>query len=247
MSAKVPKPPPENKPKKVLAEISSSKDPLEVKIIEGPPEMPPPKDPLEVKITKPVPDRWFTSSNIILSLVVIASFVGVSISYKTANIMKEEAETNRIHTIKTIDLMKEEADENRKYNRLLVQPHLRTTRDTASGQEQWGIYLENVGLGPAIIKNITLSLDGKNYPIHTPENSKKALTLIGEKIDIDNCTVTGPSIRLETRVAKGEKLPIILIDLNRLSDVEKQEVKLVLQKIHIPLEYESLLGDKHKK
>lgn len=54
-----------------------------------------------------------------------------------------------------------EGMETRKHNRLSVTPHLVFYDSLAQKKDRVGLFLENGGLGPAIIREMHISLDGK--------------------------------------------------------------------------------------
>jgi hypothetical protein len=55
--------------------------------------------------------------------------------------------------------------ESRKHNRLTAKPRLDFGIDFALNRERVGVFLENTGLGPALITNLNVSLDGATVAV----------------------------------------------------------------------------------
>lgn len=50
--------------------------------------------------------------------------------------------------------------ESRKHNRLMARPRLDFSIDFALNRERVGLFIDNTGLGPALVTSVTISLDG---------------------------------------------------------------------------------------
>jgi hypothetical protein len=69
----------------------------------------------------------------------------------------------------------------RKHNRITVKPSLFVFNDFMSGGHDKGIFIVNNGVGPAIIKEIIVVVDGDSVRI---DNNKEAYERIMQKLDL---------------------------------------------------------------
>ncbi len=130
-----------------------------------------------------------------------------------------------------------------KYNKLSIKPMIDTHIDTYTNTAEtiMSLTLQNNGLGTAVIKKITLLLDGKKIKNEDPMN------FIVEKIKAD-CSVKSNNITVFSLGERGRGLlsggSIILIKMKfqgELSEEDKKEI----DRFDIKINYESLDGKKY--
>jgi len=126
------------------------------------------------------------------------------------------------------------------HNRLSVRPLVLGVPYLEGPDERNGLYLKNVGLGPAIIKSASISLDGKRYDL-TGDIWQDALI----SIDVEPLCFRTARLPLETTIQVGQELP--LLSMRSSSSVAlclHESIKLLSEhQIHIALEYQSLYGE----
>ncbi|MBU2514552.1 hypothetical protein KJ966_24770 [bacterium] len=138
--------------------------------------------------------------------------------------------------------------ETRKHNRLSVKPILDLVYVNKYEPEKTypGIYLENYGVGPAIIKEVIVKLDGKPY---YKSGNVFYFDFIGgylRKDLIGDTKVLATSIGINMTLPKGEKLSLVtFMTKDQTPGVEKELVRL-LNGLAIYITYQSVYGETFK-
>ena len=111
-----------------------------------------------------------------------------------------------------------------------------------------GIYISNIGLGPAIIKSFRVLIDGKKVPGTSSEIWNKAFTDLGFTNDYKELKFTA----FKTGHAISTNDPIRLIQLNSEDEANEDSYrkkkenlqKALKEKIVIEIEYTSMYENK---
>jgi len=130
--------------------------------------------------------------------------------------------------------------ETRTHNRLTVRPHLQLTRSIERGKPI-GLYVKNVGSGPAIIKKVEVYF-ADNLIKEGPDNfaPRQIMKLIQPKHGHwFFCNLTP-----EYRLMPGEEVVYVGATLRDASKEEKETLFKNMHKVTLFLEYESIYGEK---
>jgi len=99
----------------------------------------------------------------------------------------------------------------------------------------FGIYVNNNGLGPAIVINTKIFIDGNKIEIikNKPwQNAVKAL-------NIDYKYVQMGFYEKDTIIAAGERRPLLTVDIN-ISDKQEENFKNIIPRIGMEIHYKSI-------
>jgi len=123
---------------------------------------------------------------------------------------------------------------------LSVKPFLTYETLIARTDSGFGIYLLNNGVGPAIVKNFKIFVDGAEIIAKPDEIWLKAT----KQLNINFTFVQLNSIGIDTPVATGVRYPLITVD----KDTGKEKEKVfedALPRIDLEVQYESVYGQKY--
>ena len=139
----------------------------------------------------------------------------------------------------------------RKHNRLSVRPHMKIYEYFFL---DWsGIYISNMGLGPAIIKSFILIIDGKEV-IDVNDFPKKplgiwntAFTKLGFKEDMKPLALL--SYKVGEAIPNGEPIRLVELSMEKQPSndeyLRKQELlRSALKHFEIKIKYTSMYGEK---
>lgn len=129
----------------------------------------------------------------------------------------------------------------RAFGRISVRPHL-----------DWGInrfpgkpvilYLSNSGLGPAVIDSITLTLDGRNYPIDNMELPKE---IRDEVMSIGGLT-EWVLFSKGTPISSGTQINLFSFQNQSLNQSSYNRAITLLERIGVEIDYSSMYKEKFK-
>lgn len=132
----------------------------------------------------------------------------------------------------------------RKHNKLSVKPHLVTfvNRNREPGKGSLSAKLMNNGLGPAIIKNYQIYLDGKMLEIKSSKEAEETLKKIlhDKKLITTSATLLGKRYAMPSKESKD--IMIVNFVLERDNEFEEIESRL---KFDLVVEYESIYGEEY--
>ena len=131
----------------------------------------------------------------------------------------------------------------RKHNRLSVIPKLIFYNIYASvGSEKFaGISISNNGLGPAMIEDVKVYIDGQCFPMSTDGEAKAILTQLG----INEPWVSYGYFSKEEIMAKpGEPLGMFYIERDNQSEEKTMRLRDALRPMKIVVKYKSLYGER---
>lgn len=126
----------------------------------------------------------------------------------------------------------------RSYSRISVRPHLDWGVNRFPGKPV-AFFLVNNGLGPAIIKSFTLTLDGKSYPIEHLELPKE---IVEEVSSIDGLT-EWKLFSKNTPIACGDQINIFLFENKSLGLSAHNQAISFLERLGIEIEYSSMFKE----
>lgn len=135
----------------------------------------------------------------------------------------------------------------RGHNRLSVRPHLQTHIHTQAERGDSACYkyafeLRNAGLGPAVVKKVTVFLDGKEQALATAKDVEALIRgLIPPPLDLNTLhIVEGEAIRAhDSRTLLAFRLPPL--EEAQLKGLEEQ-----LGRLDLVIEYASMYGERYK-
>jgi len=155
-------------------------------------------------------------SNIASTIALVASILAVVFSWQQNNITEE-------------------------HNRLSVKPILQLTPMVEGDNKRNGLYLSNVGLGPAIIKKFEVRT--KNHNISGFESNKWDLVLRAVNLRAD-CFATGWPTDNAT-VKADDEIPLLSITNSDNRDRCLPEMIGLVggEEIHVTVTYQSIYGD----
>lgn len=128
----------------------------------------------------------------------------------------------------------------RKHNQKMSQPHLSGWNHQGHDPESYIFSLENVGLGPAIIKKISLRVEGKEITGEGSDLIQNAIPKIFHGIDYGDpgweMFSTGEMI------PSGKKYHILTV--HPLNSTSETITSLMRKNARLVIHYESILGEK---
>lgn len=128
----------------------------------------------------------------------------------------------------------------RKHNRLSLRPHL-TFRETisATNNPHFVLELQNNGIGPAIIKDFQIWLDGRREEDFEAQGWMALLDLVGLK-----GRAIGASCGPDEFLAAGQSLQLIKCE-SPPAPIGIRELRKALRRIEAHIEYQSVYGDRY--
>lgn len=128
----------------------------------------------------------------------------------------------------------------RRHNRLSLRPHLTFRQMMSEANPQFSLELLNNGIGPAIIKDFQVLLDGGREDHFDAQGWMALLDLVGLKgraigavCDSEEFLAAGQSLQL----IKYESLP---------APMGTRELRQALRRMEVHIEYQSVYGDKYR-
>ena len=128
----------------------------------------------------------------------------------------------------------------RNHNRLSVKPLLTYETLSVRTDRGFGIYLLNNGVGPAIVKQFKIFVNGDEIVAEPNEIWLEA----AKHLNINFTFVQLNSICIDTPVAIGTRYPLLTVDEDIDEEMEKV-FKDALPKINIEVQYESVYRQKY--
>ncbi len=125
----------------------------------------------------------------------------------------------------------------RKHNRLSVKPLLDINQVVRKADSTVRLDLENNGVGPAIIKELEVLIDGRKVEETVLKNWKKIISII----DISCDSVYGVILSSDATIGAGSS-----VELLNLKVSDTQSYKLVfesLSRLNVIVKYESVYGE----
>jgi len=130
----------------------------------------------------------------------------------------------------------------KKHYRLSVRPHLRFFVSFGTETEPIGIYLANKGIGPAILKDLRILLDGQPFGTSTGHR----WNMVWMKAGYNKLIVSYNFPEEGDALSAGEKLPLLGVDKGCESDTERSEFFHALKRVDLEVLYESMYGGDEK-
>ncbi|WP_394561831.1 hypothetical protein [Aquipseudomonas alcaligenes] len=125
------------------------------------------------------------------------------------------------------------------HNRKMAQPHLAGWNHISHDPELYVYSLENVGLGPAVIKSIRLEVDGNQIEGEGADLLENATELLLEGVGSER---GWEMFTAETMLPVGRKYELLGVKpTHHTAEDVRQRVK---DRARLVIQYESILGDK---
>ncbi len=127
-----------------------------------------------------------------------------------------------------------------KHNRLMVTPHLATHTVVDNEEKTLLVYIENNGVGPAIIKDYTIHIDNK---LIIGENEvEDSLSILLKNLPISK--LGHEAITRNSFLPAGKKIDLARIVTDKISPDEL--VSLLDHRVKIVITYDSIYGEAYK-
>ncbi|UYP84234.1 hypothetical protein jpw_08670 [Pseudomonas asiatica] len=124
-----------------------------------------------------------------------------------------------------------------KHNRLMVTPHISSTTHINSDNGMLSVHLENNGIGPALIKDFSIEVDGKI--IKADDEVEEALNVLVKDLPIDKWG--HESITRNSFLPAGAKIELATMISKNYSPEEL--IKKIDPRVNITIEYTSIYGE----
>jgi hypothetical protein len=124
----------------------------------------------------------------------------------------------------------------RHHNRLSVMPKLSVLNNFTT-EPPFGWVLSNKGLGPAIVKKVTIFVDNKPVPSDKYGGWDNATKQLGIRHFVTTRTFVEESIKA------GEKIVILEIPPKEMTNERMSQLRNVIERLKIEIVYESFYGD----
>ena len=136
----------------------------------------------------------------------------------------------------------------RKHNRLSVRPHItdwtRHQETNIKGKHFLRYFIENNGLGPAIIKDMEISFDGKVIGENKkPSELISLIKTIIEESDLEvhfgNCAILGYGSSLR----EGKEIATLTLDCYPTMGTPLEDFEVFMDRFDLRLRYKSIYGE----
>ena len=129
--------------------------------------------------------------------------------------------------------------ETRQHNRLSVTPKLVLTKDMRQEAGSIGIFIANEGLGPAIIRDIVISVGEAQYDVNTREGWIDVL----DHLEINERWIQWFAISEGTYFRAGQSDFLLAADRDKINVSEELRLTQATSQLKVRIEYESVYGD----
>lgn len=134
----------------------------------------------------------------------------------------------------------------RRHNKLSVKPILSVEFNLAyKNDDDFGISLKNNGIGPAILKDLKVFVEGKLASNFSRDNWEKVFELIQIPKNWEpliSCTTIKP----DYSISAGDKKQLLKINKKGLETNTLEDMRNFLKKLKIQITYESIYGEQWK-
>lgn len=131
--------------------------------------------------------------------------------------------------------------ETRRHNRLSVTPKLTYDYSLSSAYPEVAIKLSNNGIGPAIIKDFALHVDG----IRIEDIGYGGWKSVGNKLNTFQPWVRSAFLNKEDVMRVGETKMLFSVDRKNINRERKEIILKAFSRLKISIEYESIYGDNY--
>jgi hypothetical protein len=130
----------------------------------------------------------------------------------------------------------------RRHYRLSVRPYLRFVISYGTKNIPFGVHLANNGIGPAILTDLRIFLDGQPFSTTTGHRWNMVWMKAGYNKPIVSYGFPekGDALRV------GDTFPLLTVDEGCESDTERGEFFRALKKVDLEVLYESMYGEDEK-
>jgi len=136
----------------------------------------------------------------------------------------------------------------RKHNRLSVRPHIaswtRHKEAAKKGQQSLYLFVENNGLGPAIIKEMAISFDGQ--PLGTNAKAGDLMAKIKEIIEETDLNVhfdNGAILTHGSSLREGKEIALLTLDCHLTIGTSIEAFETFIDRFDFSLRYKSIYGE----
>lgn len=128
----------------------------------------------------------------------------------------------------------------RLHDHLSVMPRLTLINNFVDSEPEFGILLSNKGIGPAIVRELKISVDGK--PVATDQYGGwgNARTQLGIREPWNHCSGFSGLV-----ISAGETIPLLAIKAKDQTNERKLLLHNAIARIGIMIVYESIYGEQH--
>ena len=126
-----------------------------------------------------------------------------------------------------------------RHNRLSVMPRLTLHHHLAGSRGELGIAVSNDGLGPAIVTDCTLEVDGKVMPVENDNGWETAITSLNLEAFKFRYTTIAPHGVIPT----GGTVWLLSTPATDTMRSRADEIQVAFQRLNVRLCYQSMYGD----
>ena len=118
-------------------------------------------------------------------------------------------------------------------------PHLILINNFVDRDPEFGVLVSNKGIGPAIVRELTILVDGKPIALDKYSGWGNARTQLGIKKSWNHCS--SPSV-----ISAGETIPLLAIkDKDQTGERNLMLKNAVEKRLRIEIVYESIYGEQY--
>jgi hypothetical protein len=130
----------------------------------------------------------------------------------------------------------------RKHNRLSVRPLLVTEVNCDPTMRGFGVSVANKGVGPAIVTDFRVLVDGQDETASLPNLWQQAL----RTLDLNYSFLQHFSLQKGAAISPGECLPLITAEPNEIDEEMRLHMKKLLPRIGCVISYKSVYNESFK-
>jgi hypothetical protein len=129
--------------------------------------------------------------------------------------------------------------ETRKYYRLSTIPKLKFYTQLSTEEKDIGVFVENVGLGPASIESIVIKVKGKYHEISSLDEVMEA----GYELGLKRYPFVARNYFKGIFLKENERSPILIVPIKFIkNNNELEKIRDTFRKMEIIVKYESIYG-----
>lgn len=125
-----------------------------------------------------------------------------------------------------------------KHNRLMVTPHISSTTHIDKNTHTLSLHLENNGIGPAIIQEFSIVVDGKQ--VKSQDEVEAAIVLLVKNLPIDEWG--HESIERKSFLSAGAKIELVTLVCTKVP--LEALMQSIDPRINVTIEYTSIYGER---
>jgi hypothetical protein len=134
--------------------------------------------------------------------------------------------------------------ESRKHNRLMAKPRLDFDIDFALNRERVGLFLENTGLGPALVTSVNVSLNGTTVAASYGDLWPTVLRSLGSSTSPESWLTWTAFGTAPRAIPAGSRLEILTAAASTLTGARLECFNDLIPRLTVSIDYCSAYGEK---